>query len=305
MILLLMNEYFNYKKTNMTSLMYVDKNRGSDNLQVNLDIDLYNLPCELLSIEIRNHLGLNVKNIEGNLTKYTFDSKRKIIGQKPYSLESLGKFNHDHDHFAQPDYELVKTQIKNKEGCKLKGKFFLDAVPGTFIISSMAFSPTIEKLRREGLDKTNVEHVINDLSFGERIPRYRLLGFGYRAYNLIHTLKNKNRLNDKIPMTYQYYLKIVPTKFRYYNRGTTYDKYQYTANSFSENSLDRIPILFFRYDLSPITVEYKQIKMSFLTFMINVFAILGGVFTVAGIIDAIIHKSVLMLLRKAEMNKIA
>ncbi len=45
--------------------------------------------------------------------------------------------------------------------------------------------------------------------------------------------------------------------------------------------------------------------MSFLTFMINVFAILGGVFTVAGIIDSIVHKSVLMLLRKAEMNKIA
>ena len=44
--------------------------------------------------------------------------------------------------------------------------------------------------------------------------------------------------------------------------------------------------------------------MSFLTFLINIFAILGGVFTVAGIIDAIIHKSVLLLLRKAEMNKI-
>ena len=64
MFLLLMNEYFNYKRTNMASLMYVDKNRGSDNLQVNIDIDLYNLPCELLSMEIRNHLGLNVKNIE-------------------------------------------------------------------------------------------------------------------------------------------------------------------------------------------------------------------------------------------------
>ena len=105
-------------------------------------------------------------------------------------------------------------------------------------------------------------------------------------------------------MTYQYYLKIVPTKFRYLI-GATYDKYQYTANSFSETSLDRLPLLFFKYDLSPITVEYKNTKMSFLTFLINVFAILGGVFTVAGIIDAIIHKSVLMLLRKAEMNKIA
>ena len=156
MFLLLMNEYFNYRSYNMTTLMYVDKERGSDKLQVNIDIDFYNLPCELLSMEIRNQLGLNVQNIEGNLTKYVLNTKHEIIGQKPYSLESLGRFGHDHDHIAQPDYELVKTQIKNKEGCKLKGEFFLDAVPGVFIISPKAFSPTIERLRREGLDYINV-----------------------------------------------------------------------------------------------------------------------------------------------------
>jgi len=304
MFLLLMNEYFNYRSYNMTTLMYVDKERGSDKLQVNIDIDFYNLPCELLSMEIRNQLGLNVQNIEGNLTKYVLNTKHEIIGQKPYSLESLGRFGHDHDHIAQPDYELVKTQLKNKEGCKLKGEFFLDAVPGVFIISPKAFSPTIERLRREGLDYINVEHIINDLSFGEKIHRFKLLGFGFEQYGLMNTLARKKRINEKFPMVYQYYLKIVPTKFSYYN-GKTYNKYQYTVNSFSENSIDRSALLFFRYDLSPITVEYKHTKMSFLTFLINVFAILGGVFTVAGIIDAIIHKSVLLLLRKAEMNKIA
>ena len=304
MFLLLMNEYFNYRSYNMTTLMYVDKEKGSDKLQVNIDIDFYNLPCELLSMEIRNQLGLNVQNIEGNLTKYVLNTKHEIIGFTPYSLESLGRFGHDHDHIAQPDYELVKTQLKNKEGCKLKGHFFLDAVPGIFIISPKAFSPTIERLRREGLDYINVEHIINDLSFGEKIHRFKLLGFGFEQYGLMNTLARKKRINEKFPMVYQYYLKIVPTKFSYYN-GKTYNKYQYTVNSFSENSIDRSALLFFRYDLSPITVEYKHTKMSFLTFLINVFAILGGVFTVAGIIDAIIHKSVLLLLRKAEMNKIA
>ena len=226
------------------------------------------------------------------------------FNRNPYALESLGWFGHDHDHIAQPDYELVKKQINNREGCKLKGSFLLDAVPGNVIISSKSFSPTIERLRRDNLDNTNVKHIINQLSFGENPHRNRLMGFGFTNNKLMNTLKKKSRFDDKLAMTYQYYLKIVPTKFRYYS-GTTYNKYQYTANSFSEISLDRTPLLFFRYDLSPITVEYKHTKMSFLTFLINVFAILGGVFTVAGIIDAIIHKSVLMLLRKAEMNKIA
>lgn len=304
MFLLLLNEYFNYRRYTTATLMYVDKNRGTDNIQVNIDVELYNLPCELLSVEIRNNLGLNVQNIEGNLTKYSLDSKHNVIGQKPYEIKSLGRFGHDHDHIAQPDYELVKTQSKNKEGCKLKGEFFVDAVPGSFIISAKAFSSTLDRLRREGLGQINVEHVINDLSFGEKISRFRLLGFGYENYKLMHTLKNKKRINDRVPMFYQYYLKIVPTKYQYYS-GVSYNKYQYTANSFAENSYDSLSALYFRYDLSPITVEYKQTKMSFLTFLINICAILGGVFTVAGIIDAIIHKSVLILLRKANMNKIA
>ena len=304
MFLLLMNEYNNYTKFNMTTLMYVDKNRGMDSLQVNMDINFDKMPCELLSIEIRNNLGIKVQNIEGNLTKYVLDKNSQIIAAKPYSLENLGRFGHDHDHIAQPDYEFVKKQINNKENCKLKGSFLIDAVPGIIIISSNVFAPTIEKLRKENLYNLSMLHSIIQLNFGENLERNKLLGFGYGAYKLMNTLKNKQRNEDKLPMMYQYYLKIVPTKFRYYS-GITYNKYQYTANYFSEASPDRLPLLFFRYDISPITVEYKQSKMSFLTFLINVFAILGGVFTVAGIIDAIIHKSVVMLLRKAEMNKIA
>ena len=274
MILLLINEYSNYKKIYMTTLTYVDKYRGSDQILVNLDIDFYNLPCELLSIEIRNDLGLKVQNIEGNLTKYILDQNHKKIGQKPYALESLGRFGHDHDHIAQPDYELVKRQITAKEGCKLKGEFYIDAVPGSFIISGKAFYPTIERLKREGMDKYNLEHVINDLYFGD---------------------------NKEI---YQYYLKIIPSKYKFINTNEI-NTYQYTANSFADFTYNNLPSLYFKYDLSPITIEYKYNRMNFLTFLINIFAILGGVFTLAGIIDAIIHKSVLLLLRKAEMNKIA
>ena len=304
MVLLLINEYSNYRKSILTTLTYVDKNRGSDQIQVNIDVDLYNLPCELLSIEIRNDLGLVVQNVQGNLTKYNLNSRHEIIGNKPYTLESLGRFGHDHDHIAQPDYELVKTQLKNKEGCKLKGEFDIDAVPGSFLITGKAFYTTIDRLKREGLDTTNLEHQINELYFGENLhknKRGRINKFLFK--NLQNTLRNKKRVNDKNLMVYQYYLKIVPAKYRFLD-GSESNKYQYTANSFADLAYNGLPSLFFKYDLSPITIEYKYTRMSFLTFLINIFAILGGIFTIAGIIDAIIHKSVLVLLRKAEMNKI-
>ena len=303
MILLLLNEYGNYRRTITSTLTYVDKNRGSDQIPVNIELDLYNLPCELLSMEIRNDLGLVVQNIEGNLTKYNLNTKQEIIGQKPYSLENLGRFGHDHDHIAQPNYELVKTQLKNKEGCRLEGQFYIDAVPGSFIISAKAFYPTIDRLKREGLDTTNLEHKIKSLYFGQNLKDNKYSRFSLARSGLINTLRNKQRKNEKNPMIYQYYLKIVPAKYKYLT-GEEVNKYQYTANSFSDYVYNGLPTLFFKYDLSPITIEYKYTRMSFLTFLINIFAILGGVFTVAGIIDAIIHRSVLLLLRKAEMNKI-
>ena len=304
MFLLLINEYHNYKRTYVTTLTYVDKNRGADQIQVNIDIEFYNYPCDLLSIELRNDLGLKVQNIEGNLTKYSLDEKHEIISQKPYTLENLGRFGHDHDHIAQPDYELLKKEINAKQGCKLKGHFFIDSVPGSFIISAKAFYPTIDRLKREAMDKYNLEHVIKEFYFGESEEKSFFSFFGLKSNRLTNTLRNKKRLNDKNQMIYQYYLKIVPSKNKY-TKGNEVNKYQYTFNSFSDFTYNNLPALYFKYDLSPITIEYKYNKMSFLTFLINIFAILGGVFTVAGIIDAIIHKSVLLLLRKAEMNKIA
>ena len=59
-----------------------------------------------------------------------------------------------------------------------------------------------------------------------------------------------------------------------------------------------------RYDLSPIVVNFTQKQEPFLHFIVQLCAILGGVFTVAGIIDGIFHKSIMTLLKKAEMGKL-
>jgi Endoplasmic reticulum vesicle transporter len=54
----------------------------------------------------------------------------------------------------------------------------------------------------------------------------------------------------------------------------------------------------FNYELSPITVQYQQSKENFFEFLVYICAIVGGVFTVAGIIDAVIHRSVSSLFKQ-------
>jgi len=50
-----------------------------------------------------------------------------------------------------------------------------------------------------------------------------------------------------------------------------------------------LPGVFFMYDISPIKVVFKETQRSFSQFLIGVCAIIGGIFTVASIIDSLLY----------------
>ena len=270
--------------------MYIDVNRGADKLKVNIDIDIERMPCDLLVILKADALGEQTTDINGSILKSRLDKNGKKLDEKKYELDEV-------------NYDKVKLEMRNDEGCNLKGFFYVDAVPGSFQITSGYHGIIVQKLADERVLKVNIKHRINQISFGQFNRNEIWSNFGREISKLSASLSNIKRENDHNSKIYQYYLKIVPTKFLTYS-GKEINNYQYTYSSFSEYTLNEMPSIYFRYDISPITVEYKQYKETFLNFFINICAILGGVFTVTGIIDAIIHKSVVLLLRKAELNKI-
>ena len=291
MALLFLNELINFLTNKTSSKMYVDVNRGADKLKVNLDIDIDNIPCDLLAILTSDALGERSSDIKGEIIKSRLDKKGRKLDNIKYEV-------------SEPNYDKIKSEILHNEGCNLKGHFFVDAVPGSFLITSGFYGGTVQRLASEGLLKINAQHKINEISFGETSQRYLVWSnFGKQISKLSYSLNDVKKKYQQFTNVYQYYLKIVPTKYLSYKDEI--NDYQYTYNSYAERGIQEMPSMHFRYDLSPITVEYKLYKETFLNFIINIFAILGGVFTVTGIIDAIIHKSVAILLRKAEMNKIA
>ena len=64
-----------------------------------------------------------------------------------------------------------------------------------------------------------------------------------------------------------------------------------------------LPGVFFFYDLSPIKVRIVEHSSSFLSFLTSVCAIVGGVFTVSGILDAFIYTSTRLIKKKMELGK--
>lgn len=61
--------------------------------------------------------------------------------------------------------------------------------------------------------------------------------------------------------------------------------------------------LWFRYDLSPLTVKYTERGEPLFVFLTAVCAVVGGVFTVAGIIDALIFSGHELIRKKFQLGK--
>lgn len=80
-----------------------------------------------------------------------------------------------------------------------------------------------------------------------------------------------------------------------------YNAYEYVVHSHTYTT-DEIPEAKFTYDLSPIQIVVRERPKAFYHFITSLCAIIGGVFTVAGILDAVLHTS-LKYAKKVELGK--
>ena len=61
--------------------------------------------------------------------------------------------------------------------------------------------------------------------------------------------------------------------------------------------------VFFYYDISPMLIINREHQKSFTHFMTGICAIVGGIFTVAGILDGFIYSAEKTLKKKIELGK--
>lgn len=107
----------------------------------------------------------------------------------------------------------------------------------------------------------------------------------------------------------QYYLKVVPTTYVTLKNSTIMSNQYSVTEHYVEPQPQmaangQLPGIFFFYDLSPIKVRYYEEKRPFLAFLTSTCAIVGGVFTVSGIIDATLFSAQRVVRRKSTMGKL-
>ncbi|PIN15131.1 COPII vesicle protein [Handroanthus impetiginosus] len=186
-------------------------------------------------------------------------------------------------------------------GCRIEGFVRVKKVPGNLVISARSASHSFDA------SQMNMSHVISHFSFGKKItPRVmsdmkRLLphlGGSHDRLNGLSYISNPSDSNANV--TIEHYLQVVKTEVMTRSYKLV-EEYEYTAHSSLVHSLD-IPVAKFHFELSPMQVLITENSKSFSHFITNVCAIIGGVFTVAGIVDAILHNTI-RLMKKVELGK--
>ncbi|CAH2036370.1 unnamed protein product [Thlaspi arvense] len=189
-------------------------------------------------------------------------------------------------------------------GCRIEGYVRAKKVPGEIVISAHSGAHSFDASRM------NMSHYVSHLSFGRMIDE-RLLTDMKRL--LPYLGLSHDRLNEKwfvnqgqfaANVTIEHYLQIVKTEVvsrRFGQEHSLIDEYEYTAHSNVAHGY-YYPVAKFKFQLSPMQVLISENPKSFSHFITNVCAIIGGVFTVAGILDSIFQSTVRMV-KKVELGK--
>ncbi|KAI8453702.1 endoplasmic reticulum vesicle transporter-domain-containing protein [Phakopsora pachyrhizi] len=208
--------------------------------------------------------------------------------------------------------ERIKEQ--SNEGCNVNGQVKVNKVIGNFHLSpGRSF-------------QTHAVHV-HDLvpylrsgnlhDFGHIIHRFAFLAEN-QPLETLETMKIKSRLGIINPLDglkahteesnymFQYFLKVVGTEFRLKD-GRVIKSHQYSVTQherdLAHNSKPKasemvhltshgsagVPGVFFNYEISPMQVIHKEFRQSFAHFATSTCAIVGGVLTVAGLIDSFVY----------------
>lgn len=187
-----------------------------------------------------------------------------------------------------------------QEGCRIEGFVWVKKVPGNLIISADSASHSFDA------SQMNMSHVISTFSFGSAISPMmnhdmkRLGPYIGLGHNRLNGQAYMTSPEDRANVTIEHYLQVVKTEVLGLSHRLI-ENYEYTAHTSLIHS-NSIPAAKFHLEFSPMQVLITENSKPFSHFITNLCAIIGGVFTVAGIVDSILYNTC-KLAKKVELGK--
>ena len=172
----------------------------------------------------------------------------------------------------------------------------VDKAPGKFLIHAQSYGHDI------AAHMTNLSHIVQHFSFGDpETQQYVELSVDHKSIpglpagfiKSLHPLDdNAYVTTEKLHQAYHHHLRVVSAEFgegQMFNWAKEKVRRVYRILQNSQLSTYRphiVPEAKFSYDLSPIAVSYLEESRKWYDYLTGVLAILGGTFTVIGMMDS-------------------
>lgn len=142
-----------------------------------------------------------------------------------------------------------------------------------------------------------MSHIIHELRFGNKTQEEH-------GTNSLGNFNSEKEIEEVfMGISYTYFLDIIEKNVIDENNEKGQELYIYTAR-LNEVILAQLPMVYFRYETNPMTVLHIYSHNEWHSLFIDIVGILGGIFTVASIIDHMVHSSIHFLIEKQRLNKL-
>jgi len=317
-LLLTVTELVDYMQSTVEEHLEVDTSRGRT-MTITMDLAFPALPCSVVHLELQDVSGNHLVDLSRNITKERLDRDGRHLqehelpkgNEEIAQLAKAASLDHGRDGaefnigsnkrrkplvvgpgenvpLARLLQELLPNVVDDEaavaemrshlgEGCHIHGALQVGKVAGNFHFAVDRNDQRTMMTVFGQRDSINMSHTVRSVSFGEPYP------------GLVNPLDGMHKIIDKGSGYFQYNMKVVPTIYKQRRgREVHTNQYSFTEIFRTTAETDRLPAVFFNYELSPIMATFTETSRGLGNFLTGLCAIVGGVFTLSGVVDALI-----------------
>ena len=289
-VILVFSEFLYYRSSVMKYEYTVDIDILSK-LELEVDITVA-MSCDYLGADIVDLAGESLPSDFLTLTRTTFDltpEQKEWFATRNSALSAIKDYRSLNDLVmvesitSTPFPQTNPSGSSNINSCRLVGKTNLKKVAGNFHITA---GRSIHHSR--GHSHLNAFIPRDAYNFSHRIDKF---AFGIPVPGSINPLDGTLFVTEDYAKIIQYYIQIVPTEYKTYSRRLKTHQYSVTDRI---RTLDHssgshgVPGIFFKYDMSAISVKIHEERQPFWQFLIRLCGIIGGVFATSGMLHLLI-----------------
>lgn len=337
---LAVQETYHFFSGDVVEQLYVDSTSSDVRVNVRFDVTFHYLPCPFISVDVMDVSSENQDNIQDDVFKLRLDANGRNVSEAVQKIEinqnrsdvelkttTVGcgscygalpagsccntceevkdayrlrgwQVNVDEVVQCKNDPWLKRLEEFKGEGCRIYGKLQVAKVAGNFHFAPgephRIMRSHVHDFHDVDLNRFDTAHRINHLSFGNEFPGKK------------HPLDGKDFSDLRGAIMHNYYVKVVPTSYVSMD-GRVEESHQFSVTTHRKDiakGVSGIPGFVVQYEFSPLMVRYEERRQHLITFLVSLCAIIGGVFTVAQLIDTMIYHSSRVIEKKLSLNKL-